>query len=138
MAFILYNNPTLNNCFQINEQINQLINNQMEKELLNNITFLMRSFKDKNIQNQQLDYNSDRLSNLASNNDNGDINKQTKLKWRRWVKIFKKTWVGIFKNIDGNFSEGNHHEGVWLVGIFRVGVFLMPFYKWIQLYYSRR
>ena len=77
MTFILYNNPTLNNCFQINEQINQLINNQMEKELLNNITFLMRSFKDKNIQNQQLDYNSDRLSNLTSNNDNGDINKQT-------------------------------------------------------------
>ena len=77
MTFILYNNPTLNNCFQINEQINQLINNQMEKELLNNITFLMRSFKDKNIQNQQLDYNSDRLSNLPSNNDNGDINKQT-------------------------------------------------------------
>ena len=77
MTFILYNNPTLNNCFQINEQINQLINNQMEKELLNNITFLMRSFKDKNIQNQQLDYNSDRLSNLASNIDNGDINKQT-------------------------------------------------------------
>ena len=77
MTFILYNNPTLNNCFQINEQINQLINNQMEKELLNNITFLMRSFKDKNIQNQQLDYNSDRLSNLANNNDNGDINKQT-------------------------------------------------------------
>ena len=77
MTFILYNNPTLNNCFQINEQINQLINNQMEKELLNNITFLMRSFRDKNIQNQQLDYNSDRLSNLASSNDNGDINKQT-------------------------------------------------------------
>ena len=38
----------------------------------------MRSFKDKNIQNKQLDYNSDRLSNLTSNNDNGDINKQTK------------------------------------------------------------
>ena len=30
---------------------------------LSNITFLMRSYKDKNIQNKQLDYNSDRLSN---------------------------------------------------------------------------
>ena len=36
----------------------------------------MKSFKDKNIQNQQVDYNSDRLSNLTSNNDNSDINKK--------------------------------------------------------------
>ena len=43
---------------------------------LSNVTFFMKSFKDKNIQNQQVDYNSDRLSNLTSNNDNGDINKQ--------------------------------------------------------------
>ena len=40
----------------------------------------MRSFKDKNIQNEQVDYNSDGLSNLTSNNDNGDIKKQKKLK----------------------------------------------------------
>ena len=33
ITFILYNNPTLNNCFHTNQQINQLINNQMEKEL---------------------------------------------------------------------------------------------------------
>ena len=43
----------------------------MEKELfklteLSNITFLLRSFKDKNIQNKQVDYNSDRLSYLTS------------------------------------------------------------------------
>ena len=43
---------------------------------LSNITFLMRNFKDKNIQNQQVDYSSDRLSYLTSNNDNGYINKQ--------------------------------------------------------------
>ena len=42
------------------------------------MAFLMRSFKDKNIQNQQVDYNSDQSSNLTSNNDNGDINKQNK------------------------------------------------------------
>ena len=64
---------------------------------MSNFTFLMRSFKDKNIQNQQVDYNSDRLSNLTSSNDNGDINKQKKL----------KTWVGIFKNMGGNFPSGN-------------------------------
>ena len=29
---------------------------------LTNITFLMRSFEDKNIQNKWVDYNSDRLS----------------------------------------------------------------------------
>ena len=33
ITFIFYNNPTLNNCFHINQKINQLINNQMEKEL---------------------------------------------------------------------------------------------------------
>ena len=32
-GLILYNNPTLNICFHINQQINQLINNEMEKEL---------------------------------------------------------------------------------------------------------
>ena len=36
----------------------------------------MRNFKDKNIQNQQVDHNSDGLSNLTSNNVKGDINKQ--------------------------------------------------------------
>ena len=43
---------------------------------LSNITFLIRSFKDKFIQNQQVEYNSDRLSDLNSSNDNCDINKQ--------------------------------------------------------------
>ena len=43
----------------------------MEKQLsklteLSNITILMRSFKDKNIQNKQVDYNSDRLSYVTS------------------------------------------------------------------------
>ena len=39
----------------------------------------MRRFKDKNIPKQQVDYNSDRLSNLTSNNDIGDIiNKKNK------------------------------------------------------------
>ena len=33
ITFVLYNNPSLNNYFHINKQINQLINNQMEKEL---------------------------------------------------------------------------------------------------------
>ena len=62
----------------------------------------MRSFKDKGIQNQQVDYNSDRLSNLTSNNDNGDINKQKN----------SKTWVGIlFKNMGGNFPGGNSLYG---------------------------
>ena len=36
----------------------------------------MKSFKGKVIQNQQVDYNSDRLSNLTSNDVNDDINKQ--------------------------------------------------------------
>ena len=62
----------------------------------------MRSFKDKNIQNQQVDYNSDRLSNLTSNNDNGDINKQ-KNKKRGWEYL--KTWVEIFQ-------VGIHQRGV--------------------------
>ena len=48
----------------------------------------MKSFKDKNIQNQQLDYNSGPLSNFTSNNDdigsNGDINKQ-KIKKHEWA-----------------------------------------------------
>ena len=44
----------------------------MGKELfklieLSNTTFLMRSFKDKKIQNKDVDYNSDRLSYLTSN-----------------------------------------------------------------------
>ena len=42
----------------------------MEKELFKNelskITFLIRRFKDKNIQNEQVDYNSDQLSYLTS------------------------------------------------------------------------
>ena len=43
----------------------------MEKRLFkltewSNITFLMRSFKDKNIQNKQVVYNSDQLSYLTS------------------------------------------------------------------------
>ena len=42
----------------------------MEKELfklteLGNITFLIRSFKDKNIQKKQVDYSSERLSYLT-------------------------------------------------------------------------
>ena len=47
----------------------------------------MKGFKDKNIQNQKLDYNSDPLSNFTSNNDdidgNSDINKQ-KIKKYGW------------------------------------------------------
>ena len=44
----------------------------MGKELfklieLSNITFLMRSFKDKKIQNKEVDYNSDRLSYWTGN-----------------------------------------------------------------------
>ena len=42
---------------------------------LSSITFLMRNFKDKSIQNQQADYSRDRLSNLGSKIDNGDIDK---------------------------------------------------------------
>ena len=61
----------------------------------------MRNFKDKNIQNQQVDYSSDRLSYLTSNNDNGYINKQKN----------EKTWVGIFKNMGGNFPGGNFLGG---------------------------
>ena len=59
----------------------------------------MRSVKNKNIQNRKVDYNRERLSNLTSNNDNGDINTQKKL----------KTWVGIFKNMGGNFPGENFH-----------------------------
>ena len=33
VTFILYNNPTLNNCFHIYQQVNQLIINQMENYL---------------------------------------------------------------------------------------------------------
>ena len=33
---------------------------------LSNITFLMRGFKDKNIQNKDVDYNSNRVSYLTS------------------------------------------------------------------------
>ena len=76
---------------------------------LSNITFL----KDKNIQNQQVVYNSDRLPNLTSNNDNGDIDKQ---------KQKKKTWVGIFKNMGGNFSGGNFLGGNFPEGIHQGGV----------------
>ena len=61
----------------------------------------MRNFKDKNIQNQQVDYSSDRLSYLTNNNDNGYINKQKN----------EKTWVGIFKNMGGNFPGGNFLGG---------------------------
>ena len=61
----------------------------------------MRSSKDKNIQNQKVDYHSDRLSNLISNNDNGDIDKE---------KNFK-TWVGIFKNMGRNFPARNFLGG---------------------------
>ena len=71
---------------------------------LSNITFL----KDKNIQNQQAVYNSDRLPNLTSNNDNGDIDKQKKNKKRGWEYL--KIWVGIF-----------------LVGIFWVEIFRREF-----------
>ena len=61
----------------------------------------MRSSKDKNIQNQKVDYHSNRLSNLTSNNDNGDIDKEKKL----------KTWVGIFKNMGRNFPAQNFLGG---------------------------
>ena len=85
---------------------------------MSNITFLMGSFRDKNIHNQQVDRNSDRLSNLTINNDNGDINKQKNLK--TWVRNFQVGifWVGIFRGVI-------HNGGVWLVGIFRVVVFLI-------------
>ena len=36
----------------------------------------MKSFKDKNIQDQQVGNNSKQLSNLTGNSYNGDINKQ--------------------------------------------------------------
>ena len=69
---------------------------------LSNIAFLMRSFKDRNIQNQQVDYNSDRLSNLTSNNDYVTVTSINK-------KI--KMWVGIFKEIGGNFPGVNFLGG---------------------------
>ena len=188
LLLLLYNKPTLNNFFQINQQINQLINNQMDwvrssrsevfcekcfiknfakftgkhlfqsvvfnkvsglrpaallKKrlwhrcfpvnfakflrtaifieylrlllLLSNITFLMRSFKDKNIQNQQVDHNK------TSINDNGDINKQKKNLGgylKTWMGIFQ---VGIFRGeftrgslIGGNFPGGNLPGRIWL------------------------
>ena len=80
---------------------------------LSNVTFLMRGFKDKNIQNQQVDYNSDRLSNLTGNNDTGGINKQ---------KILK-TWLGIFENTGRNFPGGNSLGGSLIGGIFPGGSF---------------
>ena len=72
----------------------------------------MRSVKDKNIRNQQVDYNRERLSNLTSNNDNGDFNKQKNL----------KAWVGIFKNIDENFPGGNFLDGNFPGGVHQGGV----------------
>ena len=74
----------------------------------------MRSFNEKkNIQDHQVDYDSDRLSNLTSNNDNGDINKQNKKKacWE-----YLKTWVGIFQVRifwGGNFPrKGIYQRGI--------------------------
>ena len=68
----------------------------------------MRSFKDKNIHNQQVDYNSDGLSDLTNSNDNSDINKQKN----------SKTWVGIFKSMGGNFPGGSLIVGNFLGGSF--------------------
>ena len=64
---------------------------------LSNIAFFKRNFKDKNIHNQQVDYDSDGLLK----NDNGDINKEKNL----------KTWMGIFKNMAGNFPGENFLGG---------------------------
>ena len=50
---------------------------------------------------------SERLSNLTSSNDNGDINKQ-KIKKHGWEYL--KTWVGIFWA--GIFMAGGEiHQG---------------------------
>ena len=67
----------------------------------------MRNFNEKSIQNHQVDYDSDLLSNLTSNNDNGDINKQRK---QKTCREYLKSWVGIFQ------------AGIFWVGIFRGGI----------------
>ena len=71
ITFVLYNDPTLNNYFHFCKWIKKLIDNPMEKRLFkltewSNITFLMRSFKDKNIQNKQVVYNSDQYVTILA------------------------------------------------------------------------
>ena len=84
-----------------------------------NVTFHMRSFKDKIIYNKQVDYNSDLLSNLD-----------------RQATIFLihdlKIRVRMFENLGGNSPYGNllggdFPGGVWWVEIFRVGAFLIQY-----------
>ena len=127
--------------FSHNQQIYKLINSQMEKELfklswLNWVTSNSWEASKINIQNQQVDYNSDRYQTWPATrttatliNNNNNKNKKKKRGWehlKTWVGIFQvgNFWVGIFRR--ENLPEERLIGGNFRVGIFRTGVFMIP------------